>query len=261
MEAFNQAYEEITGANFFKNANSSKASQIFCEKSSPKDRTSDINLLYKISSMLDKKNSSSTTYQDDDVFEDRDGTDVSDIDVGGEQSYSHALGDEERRTCLKDKSGDIFTTSNGRVDLTEEEKETFASEGLPLPNRAPLTKAEERALKRIRRKIKNKLSAQESRRKKKEYVEGLEKRVESCNTENSILQQKVDSLETTVRALLTELNRLRKVSLENERRKTNEMKSTGTQTGTCLKCLMKKKAIYRQTNTARLDRMRENNNL
>ncbi|XP_073241150.1 uncharacterized protein [Porites lutea] len=222
MEAFNQAYEEITGANFFKNANSSKASQIFCEKSSPKDRTSDINLLYKISSMLDKKNSSSTTYQDDDVFEDRDGTDVSDIDVGGEQSYSHALGDEERRTCLK---------------------------------------AEERALKRIRRKIKNKLSAQESRRKKKEYVEGLEKRVESCNTENSILQQKVDSLETTVRALLTELNRLRKVSLENERRKTNEMKSTGTQTGTCLKCLMKKKAIYRQTNTARLDRMRENNNL
>lgn len=202
MEAFNQAYEEITGANFF------------------------------------KKNSSSTTYPEDDVFEDRDGTDVSDIDVSGEQSYSHALGNEERRTCLKDKSGDIFTTSNGRVDLTEEEKETFASEGLPLPNRAPLTKAEERALKRIRRKIKNKLSAQESRRKKKEYVEGLEKR-----------------------ALLTELNRLRKVSLENERRKTNEMKSTGTQTGTCLKCLMKKKAIYRQTIPARLDRMRENNNL
>ena len=48
-----------------------------------------------------QKNSSSTTYQDDDVFEDRDGTDVSDIDVSGEQSYSHALGDEERRTCLK----------------------------------------------------------------------------------------------------------------------------------------------------------------
>ena len=40
----------------------------------------------------------------------------------------------------QDKSGDIFMTSNGRVDLTEEEKETFASEGLPLPNRAPLTK-------------------------------------------------------------------------------------------------------------------------
>lgn len=40
------------------------------------------------------------------------------------------------------------------------------------------------------------------------------------------------------RALLTELNRLRKVSLENERRKTNEMKSIGTQTGTCLKWLV-----------------------
>lgn len=32
------------------------------------------------------------------------------------------------------------TDGNGRVKLTEEEKETFASEGLPLPSRIPLTK-------------------------------------------------------------------------------------------------------------------------
>ncbi|XP_074615620.1 cyclic AMP-responsive element-binding protein 3-like protein 2 isoform X2 [Acropora palmata] len=139
--------------------------------------------------------------------------------------------------------------TEGRVKLTDEEKETFVSEGLPIPNRIPLTKAEERALKRIRRKIKNKLSAQESRRKKKEYVEGLEKRVEACNSENSILQQKVDSLETTVRALLTELNRLRKVALEKESRKrTLKAKSIGTQTGTCLKCHLKKEALDREKN-------------
>lgn len=32
------------------------------------------------------------------------------------------------------------TGSDGKVKLTEEEKETFVSEGLPVPNRIPLTK-------------------------------------------------------------------------------------------------------------------------
>ncbi|KAK2572832.1 Cyclic AMP-responsive element-binding protein 3-like protein 1 [Acropora cervicornis] len=81
--------------------------------------------------------------------------------------------------------------TEGRVKLTDEEKETFVSEGLPIPNRIPLTK----------------LSAQESRRKKKE--------VEACNSENSILQQKVDSLETTV-------SHLKKEALDREKNFTAE---------------------------------------
>lgn len=253
MEAFNQAYDEFTGVHSLKNANSSKGCHAFSLKSSSKDRTQDRKLLFKISSLLEKKEIEVASYPED-LFEEQEQSDSSDIDVSGEQGYS--LNDD-------DCDQDVIFAKNGcddKVKLTDEEKETFVSEGLPVPSRIPLTKVEERALKRIRRKIKNKLSAQESRRKKKEYVEGLEKRVETCNSENSILRQKVDSLESTVRALLTELNRLRKVSLEKERRERPEMRSKGTQTGTCLKCLKKRNAVYKQQNLARLEHLRKNNN-
>jgi cyclic AMP-responsive element-binding protein 3 len=101
--------------------------------------------------------------------------------------------------------------TSGVLVLTEEEKRTLISEGYPIPSKLPLTKQEEKNLKKIRRKIKNKISAQESRRKKKEYLEALEKRVESFSHENNELKTKVDSLETNNRSLLSQLQKLQSI--------------------------------------------------
>ncbi|GAU97417.1 hypothetical protein RvY_08719-1 [Ramazzottius varieornatus] len=98
-------------------------------------------------------------------------------------------------------SNSLCTSGDGSLLLTEEEKRTLTAEGYPIPVRLPLTKAEERSLKRIRRKIKNKISAQESRRKKKEYIDCLEKKVKNLNEENSELRRKLSASENTYRSL------------------------------------------------------------
>ncbi|RVE75497.1 hypothetical protein OJAV_G00017460 [Oryzias javanicus] len=121
---------------------------------------------------------------------------------------------------------------SGPLMLTEEEKRTLVAEGYPVPNKLPLTKSEEKALKRVRRKIKNKISAQESRRKKKEYVECLEKKVESYTSENGDLWRKVENLETANRSLLQQLQKLQ--SLISGKVIPRSCKIASTQTGTCL---------------------------
>ncbi|XP_006887213.1 PREDICTED: cyclic AMP-responsive element-binding protein 3-like protein 2 [Elephantulus edwardii] len=120
---------------------------------------------------------------------------------------------------------------SGPLVLTEEEKRTLIAEGYPIPTKLPLTKSEEKALKKIRRKIKNKISAQESRRKKKEYMDSLEKKVESCSTENVELRKKVEVLENTNRTLLQQLQKLQTLVMGKVSR---TCKLAGTQTSTCL---------------------------
>lgn len=95
--------------------------------------------------------------------------------------------------------------STGTLVLTEEEKRTLLAEGYPVPTRLPLTKAEEKSLKKIRRKIKNKISAQESRRKKKEYMDQLERKVEILISENTDYRKRVDTLEQKNASLLSQV--------------------------------------------------------
>uniref|UniRef100_A0A8R1TIN8 BZIP domain-containing protein n=1 Tax=Onchocerca volvulus TaxID=6282 RepID=A0A8R1TIN8_ONCVO len=82
----------------------------------------------------------------------------------------------------------------GYLYLSAEEKRALTQEGYKLPTMLPLSKSEQEALKVVRRKIKNKLSAQESRRKRKEYMNALEKRIQYYRTENSTLKLKVEFL-------------------------------------------------------------------
>ncbi|CAI5788012.1 AMP-responsive element-binding 3 [Podarcis lilfordi] len=92
--------------------------------------------------------------------------------------------------------------------LTDEEKKLLEKEGVSIPSNLPLTKAEERVLKRVRRKIRNKQSAQDSRRRKKVYMDSLESRVVVCTAQNNELQKKVQLLQKQNMSLLEQLRKL-----------------------------------------------------
>ncbi|XP_062968996.1 cyclic AMP-responsive element-binding protein 3-like protein 3 isoform X1 [Cynocephalus volans] len=114
--------------------------------------------------------------------------------------------------------------------LTEDEKRLLAKEGITLPTQLPLTKYEERVLKKIRRKIRNKQSAQESRKKKKEYIDGLETRMSACTAQNQELQRKVLHLEKQNLSLLEQLKKLQAIVVQST--------SKSAQTGTCIAVLL-----------------------
>lgn len=133
-----------------------------------------------------------------------------------------------KRSLEEDAS--FFDSNTQTLRLTEDEKKLMKKEGLQIPTHLPLTRAEERELKRIRRKIRNKQSAQESRKRKKDYVDGLENRVKLCTSENVRLQKKVQTLETQQRSLLDQIKHLQSI-ISNSTGKT-------VQTSTCLMVLI-----------------------
>uniref|UniRef100_A0A8C3JEI1 Cyclic AMP-responsive element-binding protein 3-like protein 4 n=2 Tax=Charadriiformes TaxID=8906 RepID=A0A8C3JEI1_9CHAR len=110
-----------------------------------------------------------------------------------------------------------------QLRLTEEEKRLLAQEGVTLPGTLPLTQAEERILKKVRRKIRNKQSAQDSRRRKKEYLDGLESRAAACSAQNQELRKKVQELEKLNGSLLRQLQAL-----------ITRTSNKAAQTGTCV---------------------------
>ncbi|NXE10318.1 CR3L3 protein, partial [Lophotis ruficrista] len=98
-----------------------------------------------------------------------------------------------------------------KLVLTEEERQLLEKEGVSLPTCLPLTKAEERVLKKVRRKIRNKQSAQDSRRRRKIYVDDLENRVAVCTAQNHQLEKKVQLLQKQNMSLLKQLRKLQAI--------------------------------------------------
>ncbi|XP_065198825.1 uncharacterized protein LOC135830503 [Sycon ciliatum] len=93
--------------------------------------------------------------------------------------------------------------------LTDEEREVLEADGYPVPKQLPFNPMEVKALKQVRRKIKNKLSASDSRRKKKHYITGLEKRMKACTSDNASLQKRIQQLEKQNKSLLVTVDTLR----------------------------------------------------
>ncbi|XP_023834613.1 cyclic AMP-responsive element-binding protein 3 isoform X3 [Salvelinus sp. IW2-2015] len=159
---------------------------------------------------------------DMDVFIDLDDLDSEGMEM--EQDYS-----SEELPCTfsiedstQDNQADLFQFKE--IILTDEEKRLLVKEGAAIPSCMPLTKTEERTLKRVRRKIRNKQSAQESRKKKKVYVDGLENRVSICTAHNQDLQKKVQLLQKQNMSLIEQLRKLQGMM------KMSTMKTTTTST-------------------------------
>jgi len=114
-----------------------------------------------------------------------------------------------------DELDDLDNIGNERsyppLELTPEEKRLLNKEGIHLPSHYPLSKNEEKELKRIRRKIRNKISAQDSRKRKKEYVDQLEEKARRTDEENELLKKRVKMLNRENTKLSEQLKKLQEL--------------------------------------------------
>jgi len=99
-------------------------------------------------------------------------------------------------------------TTFQELKLSDEERRLLAKEGITMPSHFPLTKSEERELKRIRRKIRNKISAQDSRKRKKEFLDTLQQKIQEVEEEKLLLNKKVRTLELVNARLSAQVKKL-----------------------------------------------------
>lgn len=130
---------------------------------------------------------------------------------------------EEQSDYMEDEVDVVSSTESQypALNLTLEEKRLLAKEGIKLPSHYPLTKNEERELKRIRRKIRNKISAQDSRKRKKEYVDGLEERVKRSSEEKKYLLQRIKQLQRQNNRLMSHFSKLQALLFKSSTSKAN----------------------------------------
>ncbi|MCJ8735479.1 hypothetical protein PDJAM_G00247660 [Pangasius djambal] len=145
------------------------------------------------------------------LFPDQDPGDDDLFFSDGNNLMEGLLSEQDVSTALRVLPGSGSGFHFKEIELTDEERRLLAKEGLTIPTNMPLTKAEERSLKRVRRKIRNKQSAQESRKKKKLYVDGLENRVAVCTAHNQELQKKVELLQKQNMSLMEQLRKLQAI--------------------------------------------------
>ncbi|CAO1442699.1 unnamed protein product [Diamesa serratosioi] len=132
-------------------------------------------------------------------------------------------------------SAESCSSGYPKLLLTNEEKRLLSKEGISLPASYPLTKHEERELKRIRRKIRNKISAQDSRKRKKEYIDGLEERVKLCSDENQHLMKRIKVLQNQNHDLMSKMKKLQTLLTKST--------SKTAQPSTCLMILVLSMAL------------------
>ncbi|KAL7018604.1 hypothetical protein ACKWTF_010828 [Chironomus riparius] len=146
-----------------------------------------------------------------------------------------AAHDDDDNDDDDDSSAESCSSGYPKLVLTNEEKRLLSKEGISLPQSYPLTKQEERELKRIRRKIRNKISAQDSRKRKKEYIDGLEERVKLCSEENHQLIKRIKVLQSQNHDLMSKMKKLQNLLT----------KTTGktAQPATCLMILLLSMAL------------------
>lgn len=122
------------------------------------------------------------------------------------------------------------------LELNDEEQKMATKENMKFPSHYPLTREEERNLKKIRRKIRNKLSAQDSRKRKREYMDNMEDRVKVCTDENQELKDKIKALESQNKTLAAQLRRLHQIVVNGGLRQ--------GQTSTALMVLLLSTALF-----------------
>jgi hypothetical protein len=94
---------------------------------------------------------------------------------------------------IKNERDSITLTREELLSFTSDQFEQFVSQVTEVRE---LTQSEKNELKRQRRLIKNRESAQASRQRKKSHIDDLERRVKDLASENIVLKDKVSSLDT-----------------------------------------------------------------